>query len=148
MALALAVLGFFYRHSVNAAARWRAVVGVTAFLSGVVYVLLLWTLFTPRDYLVFALGFGLFCSIGWLLISMTVELQIRKTQPARLHRLIGILGRRATSAPCGLSILRGTLIGLALLGVDALAIWLGATYVGICLDSFLHIETTARVLNP
>jgi serine/threonine protein kinase len=145
--LILAVLGFLHRRRVDVTARWRVGLCALAFLATGSFAFFVWNFATLSDQLAVSFGFGLIGIFGWLLGSMALEVQIKATRAARLHSLVRLLGRRAASEPCGLSILRGTLIGLVVLGVDALATWLATTRFSGFLDPVLHIFIFGRTLN-
>ena len=134
MFLIIAALGFLHRRRIDINTRWRTVLGAVAFPVGVAYALFDWNWTRFVRILPSAVGFGLLFSVAWLLGSVAVEFWIRKTHPAKLRSLVGLFGPQVMSEPSGLSILRGTFIGLALLGIDGLVIWLGTTYFGAYLS--------------
>lgn len=68
--------------------------------------------------------------------SVAVERSVHKTSPTQLASFTRLFGRTAASEPCGLAILRGTCVGLALLGAHACFFWLGATYLRMWPDGF------------
>ncbi|PYS29902.1 MAG: hypothetical protein DMG11_07185 [Acidobacteria bacterium] len=74
-----------------------------------------------------------------------IERAVRRTAPAKLSTFSWLCDRRAASEPCGLAILRGTLIGLGLLGMDTFLVWLGTTRLGMSLDSFGVIYLPIRL---
>jgi len=83
-------------------------------------------------------------------ILIPVERAVRRVGPAKLSTVIRLFDRRAASESCGLSILRGTLVGLGLLGTDAFLVWVGTTHLGMWADSFSLILIQGQLFlnNP
>jgi serine/threonine protein kinase len=143
----VSLIGLLYRRRVDAAATWRAAGSACAFVATGTCALIFWNLASTADYVAVSLGFALIGGLAWLLGSMAVEGQIRSTQPARLHTLVRLASRRAACAPCALAILRGTLIGIAVLGIDALAVWIVTRSFGGYLNGGLHLFVVGRTMN-
>ncbi len=82
---------------------------------------------------------GLAGALLMFFVIIPVEWAARRLAPHKLSTLVRIFDRRAASAPCGLAICRGTLIGLALLGLDMFLLWTSTNMMGARLDSFALI---------
>ena len=67
--------------------------------------------------------------------------------PAKILTFARLFDRRVATEPCGLAILRGTLVGIALLGVQTFLVWAGTTYVRMWLDSETHILEAGITLS-
>ncbi len=79
--------------------------------------------------------------------SIAIERSVRRVAPAKLLSFIQLFdGRNAASQACGLGLLRGSLIGLALLGLDAFLVWGGTSHLSMWLDSFRQIGEQRRFL--
>ncbi len=144
LALALLVmvpLGFTQRQLVHQGARWRIVMVVLYFLAA--------------GWFVFAWGvlgataipggrfFHLFTGLAFALlaffVSVAFERSVRRLAPAKFLSFIQLFDGKGVSEPCGLAILRGTLLGLALLGADAFVVWTGTSYLRMRLDSITRV---------
>lgn len=147
LALIGPALGFLHRRRVDPAARWRTTLCILAFLAfgGSSWFLSSFSYF--NDKFAWSFGSGLIGAGGWLLGSIALETQIGKTQAPKMYTLMWVCGRRVLSEPCGLAILRGALVGLALLGIDAVAIWVATEQLGAYLDPYQHIYVLGRTLN-
>jgi hypothetical protein len=150
----LFVVGLFQRQFVDLYSRWRAVlVPLITFVAA-------W-----HTWLVFSVGFrdlgASFVIFFVVLVSLAiallaffllvpVERSIRRMAPAKMSTFIRLFDRRVASEPCGLGILRGTLLGLVLLGADSLLVWLGVSRLGMRLDSIslLVIQGLLFLNNP
>ena len=92
-----------------------------------------------------SIGFGLvFALIGFFSLIAT-ERSVLKNEPFKLSTVARLSDRRAISEPCALAVLRGTLIGLFLLGMDTFLVWLGTGHLGVRLDSFWNIVYPGRM---
>jgi len=132
------VLGLYVRRHVNLAAPWRAVTVALAFVIGC------WLFWRNAHgnvpYLVlFSATTGVAIALLVYFALIALEWSIRRALPSRLPSLIWLLGRRAFSEPCGVSILRGALLGSALLGADTFLVWFVTRHLGARLDSLPHI---------
>jgi serine/threonine protein kinase len=79
-----------------------------------------------------------FTFIGFFAL-IALERLVLKVGPAKLSTFIRLFDRRVATEPCGLAILRGTLIGIALLGIETFMVWTGTSYERMWLDSGTHI---------
>jgi serine/threonine protein kinase len=129
--LLVTILGFAQRSRVQMGARWRK--------SGVVLLFAFTAWFAPIPDVGFLLGL-IFWSAGALLaavvavfISIGIERSIRTLAPAKLSNLVQLFERQAPTQSCGLAIVRGTLLGFALLGLDTAMVWLGTSQLGMWL---------------
>jgi len=147
--LAFVPLGFLQVHQVNPRARWRV---ATSLAGSVVACWLLWrwlNSFLGEDYapLLFFSSVAIVAagSVAFF-ASVAVEHAVRKLDSDRLRGFLRIFERKAASAPTGLGILRGTMIGLAILGLDSSLVWLGTNYLMMRLDVAAHIQYGSRFL--
>lgn len=146
--LVLIFLGITQRHLVNLRARWRifTVAGATvaaAWFMGQTVPIPLEVGAPTRIFISVLLGISIALVMYFLLVPF--ERAVRRMGPAKLSTVVRLFDRRAISEPCGLGILRGALIGLALLGVDAFLVWLGTSRLGMRLDMFSQLYLQARV---
>ena len=144
--LMAAALGLVYRNRVHAAARWRAVVAVPAFVTGLSYVVVFMSFPATMTYFIAAVGFGFIGALMWVLGSIALEGLLARTKPGAFRSLIALAGRRIRTPIVVLAIVRGTLVGLTVLGVDALAVWVMTTFAGAWPDTF-QIGTVSRALS-
>ncbi len=146
----LLIVGFFQRHLVDLNSRWRiftiAVVSVNTGLS---------TWFTSLDERTSAtILISVLQSLAMVFLMfyvfVAIEAAVRRTAPGKLATLLRLFGRGALAEPCGLAIVRGTLIGFALAGLDRFLIWGGTTFLGIRLDSsaMLWMQGLLYLTNP
>jgi len=127
---------FAYRRLVDPAAGWRLFLLAIGFVTGV------WFGWYLHLELAFRLIIGAVAGVGLalliFLLSITLERFVRRADATKLRTYARLFGRGAWSEPCGLAVLRGTLLGLALLGLDTLLLWVATNYLGGRLDSFSH----------
>ncbi len=129
------VLGLWQRRHVDLAARWRVVTVALAFVIGC---WLSWRGSRSTDsssIMVISTTVGLAIALFIFFASIAVEWSVRRAVPAKFYDFIRLFDRRAFSEPCGLAILRGTFLGLGLLGVDCFLVWIGTSHLGMRLDS-------------
>ncbi len=81
---------------------------------------------------------GLAIAVASFFLSIALERFVRRVTATKLFTYARVFGRGAASEPCGLAVLRGTLVGLALLGLDTVLVWAATTYLRGRLDSFAH----------
>ena len=87
---------------------------------------------------------------GGLRAGRAVQIASQICSGLREAHAQGVVHRDLASEPCGLAILRGTFVGLALLGADTFLVWLGTNRLGMRLDSIQHILFQAGLIlgNP
>jgi len=148
--LVLLILGLFQPQRGDQRSRWRNVVVV---FFGVIWGWVVWLAMmgplvptTGRSTALIVTGL-LALAYGSLTFFalIPIERAVRRTAAAKLSTFSWLCDRRAASEPCGLAILRGTLIGLGLLGMDTFLVWLGTTRLGMSLDSFGVIYLPVRL---
>jgi len=88
---------------------------------------------------------GLASAVVTYFLLIALECNLRRTAPAKLATLARLFHRETLSGPCGLAILRGSFIGLAILGTDAVLVWPGTTGLGIRLDEMEHVGLPPKV---
>ncbi len=128
-------LGLYQRRHVDLAARWRAVTVALAFVIGG---WLNWRVSAHKDLsdvVVTSTTLGLAMALFIFFASIAVEWSVRRAAPSKFPSFVRLFDRRAVSEPCGLAILRGTFLGLALLGLDSFLVWMGTRDLGMRLDS-------------
>lgn len=132
--------GISQRQAVELGARWRTVAAAGGFVVGIWYG---WCVVFPGERTLFKAmvsgAFGLPFALGLFFILVATERSVCRTAPAGFSSLVGMFDRKATSEPCGLAMLRGTLVGLALLGADAFLVWLGTERLGMRLDAYRNV---------
>ncbi len=128
------VLGLYQRRHADLAARWRT---VTVALGFVIGSWLYWRQNTRLDssLIINSTTTGLAIALFIFFASIAVEWSVRRAAPAKFSDFIRLFDRRAFSEPCGLAILRGTFLGLGLLGVDCFLVWIGTSHLAMRLDS-------------
>lgn len=129
--------GLSQRSLVNRRSRWQIV--LTTFAS-LMMVRLAWLALesfgVPASVrLVASLNSAIAVALIMPFILLTLERAVPRMGPHKLSTIIRVFGRRAASEPCGLAILRGTLVGLVLLGVDIFLVWFATNYLGMWMDS-------------
>ncbi len=142
--LILLILGISQRRLVDPSARWRMAFVGFMFLFGMYSGVLAIALGGGGPSLLTAVFFGVAFAFGVFFDLVAVERSMRRVWPAKLSSLIRLFGHETKSEPCGLAILRGTLVGLGLLGVDALLVWIGTRHLGMRLDGLTQTVEPAR----
>lgn len=142
--LLLLIVGISQRRLVDIGARWRiAFVGFTFYIG--LYSGSLVTHPVGGVGMIFAsIIFGVAFAFLAFFLSVAFERAIRRVWPGKLTSLAWLFDRRAASETCGLAILRGTLVGLGLLGVDAFMVWAATTHLGMRLDPVMLRVEPAR----
>ena len=127
----VSVIGFFNRRRVALGAPWRtAIVGVSfAAGAGLAYGTIP-DQGGPGIQVAMAIALGVLYAVVMFPASIALEAFLKAKRPAQLDALVALLSRGRVKTAAGLSWLRGTAIGLILLGVDTCAIWIGTTYFG------------------
>jgi len=140
------ILGLFQMRTVDLTARWRVVNVVAVFVAAAS---VLPPLPSGAARIVLATFGGLGIALVMFFWTIVLERSIRRVGP-QFSTWVRLFDRRALSEPCALAILRGTLIGLALLGLDAVLVWMGTNYLGMRLDGVTQIFIPAALLlnNP
>jgi len=144
----LVALGLYQRRQVDPTARWRIILTAFGFLVG------LWTAarlpFTrgavaPDPILLgfMASIFGLAFAFLMFFFSIAVERAVRRAALARFASFVRFFDRRILSQPCGLALLRGSLLGLAWLGLDTILVSSGTNHLGMRLDSLAQLMVLA-----
>lgn len=134
-------VGFAQRGRVPLRVRWRSltVAGVS-----LLFAFGAWLDFrsTFLATMIFAASLALFGAVVAFFTSIGVEVCVRKLAPEKFGSFLRLFDRRITSEPCGLALLRGTCLGLAVLGVDAFLTWTATTHLGMWLDA-THLKRQA-----
>jgi hypothetical protein len=144
----VSALGFVNRRRVAQGAPWRTAIAIGSFVGGASFSLAGLPLsgLGIAVPIAVAVGLGLLYALVSLFASIAFEVLIKKTVPHKLTTLTSLFKRRAGKEAAGLSIIRGAAIGLALLGVDTFAIWLGTTYFHARLSPN-HVGLIGGVIN-
>jgi serine/threonine protein kinase len=138
LVLLLVSTAIAFRRQVDLGARWRVFHAVAGFGIGAWLASILFWNFAFR--VMFGVLMGLAVGLMGFLLTIALERFVRGAAAAKLSTYVRVFGRGARSEPCGLAVLRGTLIGLALLGLDALLAWAVTTYLPGRLDMMSHSE--------
>ena len=139
--LVLLPLGLLQRHRVDLSARWRVLTSICAFVACAWFLWGVETEVGPAAFLwkVFSVFLGLAGGLLAFCVSVALERAIRKAGGEKVASLPRLFDRSSATEPCGLSILRGSLLGVAVLGLDTSLVWVGNTFLGMRLDSTTHI---------
>jgi hypothetical protein len=138
--------GFFNRRRVAAAAPWRTALMVIAFIVGASQSSVSMVFFGVGELISVGLALGVLFALVAYLGSVALEVLLRRGNAHKLDTVAALFSTRASKDRTGLSIMRGSAIGLLLLGVDTLAIWIGTTYFGGRL-SLIHIGLMGGIIN-
>jgi len=133
-----------YRRFVNPTARWRVFHVVAGFAGGAwMGSIILFQELALK--FIFGLILGLAIALGTFFLTIALERFVRRFAATKLSTYVRLFGRGALSPPCGLAVLRGTLVGLALLGLDTLLVWVVTTNLRGRLDTSSHsfLQTVA-----
>jgi len=139
----LPVLGLYQRQQVELGARWRTVMTALYFLLGIwMSGRMPWAGDPDSDpvvliFLTTILAVAM--AFIWFFGSIALERAVRRVSPAKFASFVRFFDRRLLSEPCGLALLRGTLLGLLLLGVDTVLVSTGTARLGMRLDSLTHV---------
>jgi len=143
----LPVLGIYQRRQVELGARWRTV------MTAVYFVLGIWTsgrmpwAADPDSDPVMLIFLTMILAVAmafiWFFGSIALERAVRRADPARFASFVRFFDRRILSEPCGLALLRGSVLGLILLGVDTFLVSIGTARLGMRLDSLTHVMCQA-----
>ena len=89
--------------------------------------------------LIVAAAVGFSVTATWVLVCGLLERMLARWDARKLTSLRLLCSRSASTTPVGLSVLRGTLVGVALLGLDAGGIWLTTRFLGATLDLDVNV---------
>jgi hypothetical protein len=109
------------------------------FVAGVTHAFAIFNSWNDLVKLFLALGTGTMMTATWLLSSAAVETLWRKEHSPKMVTLIALFQRRAVEESSGLAVVRGSALGLVLLGVDTALIWAATRYSDAHLN-FAHIS--------
>jgi hypothetical protein len=140
---ALFILGFYQRRLVDLRARWRTAFVALGFVLGANWA---WGVFRSADpglSIALCTAFGIALALGGFFGSIVIERAVCRMDPSKFSSLPRLFDRRIASEPSGLAILRGTLLGLVLLGTDGFLAWVGTSYLGMSLDSLTQAGALA-----
>ena len=129
--LLLAAIGVRQRDRVAVTTRWRVVFTVAVFLAAfaegwgyIAYNL------EPGSRAAVALGVGFTAATLWLFMSVAVEDRIDRVHSGAMATVSMLFHKDVLTPACGLSVLRGAVLGLTLLGLDAVLVWMVVTRLG------------------
>ncbi len=145
--LVLLIVGFSQRHLVDLRARWRIAVAASTSVAATWFGWQLVFVDLPISIKIFLSVVGLALGLLAFFGLITVERSVRRMAPAKLVSLVRFFTPAVASEPCGLAILRGTFLGLALLGAETFLVWLVTGHSSRSagwLDSSAHIILPAR----
>ncbi len=147
MMLLVMILGLYQRRQVELAVRWRVIMTALYFLLG------LWMSgrmpwagdpdSDPTVLVFLTIILALAVALMGFISFVAVERAVRRADPARFATFVRFFDRRISSEPCGLAVLRGALLGLLLVGVDAFLVSTGTTWLGMRLDSLTQVMCQA-----
>jgi serine/threonine protein kinase len=143
------ILGFAQRSRVQIGARWRK---STVVLFFVMYALAAW--FAPLGAIGFMMTLAFVSAIALLaagvalFVSIGIERSVCKLAPARLSNLVQLFEHKAATQSCGLAIVRGTLMGFGLLGLDTAMVWLATSQLGMWLDKISVVGLGVDLIGP
>jgi hypothetical protein len=75
------------------------------------------------------------CTLLNFISLIALEREVEKTGSFRLLTTVRAFGRGFAAEPTGLAVIRGTLIGLIVLGLDAVLVWLSIHHLGMFMDA-------------
>jgi hypothetical protein len=79
-------------------------------------------------------------SVFWtIFVSVSLERSFRRTWPEKFSTLVRFFRWEFRDQACGMSVLRGALLGLLLLGIDFFLSWLGTRFLGMRLAPYNHM---------
>jgi hypothetical protein len=141
LALIIAALGLFRARTVDLMTRWRVIASLFSLFAGLgLGVFYVADGFRATSVMVLvSVSIGLTTAAVWLFGSVACERIVRRSDAWRLASFASLFGLKALPPACGLAVVRGTLIGLCILGVDAIGVWAATTFLGARLgeDSIL-----------
>jgi len=136
LALIIAAFGLFRARSVDLMTRWRVIASMFPLFAGLgIGVLYVAEDFSGGAVVLLSASVGLMSAASWLFGSVAFESIVRRSGAPQLASFASLFGLKALPAACGLAVLRGTLIGLCILGVDAVGVWATTTFLGARLEA-------------
>ena len=145
------MLGVAQRSRVQIGARWRKSAVVLCFvLGGALGASRIPIANAPYPTsLILGSALGLLTAVMALFISIGIERSICKLAPARLSTLVQLFEHMTATQSCGLAIVRGTLLGFGLLGLDTAMVWLATSQLGMWLDKISVVDgLRAGLIEP
>jgi serine/threonine protein kinase len=139
LSFVLLALGLYQMKRVDLRARWRARMCVVLFVLGGWWGSRVFGGLEGQFAIFIASLIALSFAFVGFFVFIALERLVQRVGPAKTLTFIRLFDRRVFSEPCGLGILRGTLVGVALLGVETLLVWVGTTHGRMWLDSDTHI---------
>ncbi|HEV2351541.1 MAG TPA: serine/threonine-protein kinase [Terriglobia bacterium] len=142
------IIGFIQRRRANWMAHWRVV-----FIAGLIacWAWNSWRGLPDEPFfplLVSQLGPAIVITFIGFCVSVALECAVQRAAPAKFLSLTRRLAGKNAPQSLGLAVLRGSLLGLALLGLDSLMVWAGTTHMPMRLDSFNQIiQPRTQFLN-
>jgi Protein kinase domain len=148
LCLLASLFGWLSRRRVAQAAPWRTAFAVMSFAGGAgfTYASLPIGGLGAAVSVAVALGVGLLYAVVTYFASMAVEATMTSGGAYRLVTLTSLFQRAHGKEAAGLAIVRGTFVGLVLLGVDTVAIWLATSYAGARLSP-IHVGLLGGNIN-
>lgn len=125
-----------FRRRVDPRARWRVFHTLSGFAIGAWLASVTFSGVALRIMMGLFVGLGM--AVGYFFLAIALEQFVRRMGATKLLTYARVFGRGAASEPCGLAVLRGTLVGLALLGLDTVLVWAATTNLRGRLDSYPH----------
>ncbi len=119
---------------------WRVGVGIPIGAAGVMVGFSYPVLQGSASRLAASVALGFTLTAAWILVSAVVEHLVTRLDARKLISLRLMFSRSALSAPVGLSVLRGALVGVALLGLDTVGLWTATRHLGATLDLDIHVS--------
>lgn len=151
MAIVIGILvplfGFMNRRRVAQGAPWRTAIAAVSFIGAAGFAS--YTTSRPEGVginMASSIAIGLLYAIVVFLGSIALEVLVRRTRAQKLGTLIALFAPRLGREAPALAVVRGTCIGLMLLGADTCAIWLGTTYFGARLSP-IYIGLLGGLIN-
>jgi protein kinase-like protein len=139
--------GFINRRRVAQGAAWRTAVAALSFVGAAGFAA--YATARPEALgvnVANSMALGLLYAVVVFLGSIALEVFLRRTRAWKLGTLIALFTPQIAKQAPALSVVRGTLVGLALLGADTCALWLGTTYFGARLSP-IYVGLLGGVMN-
>ena len=146
LGVAVCAFGFVNRRRAAPAAPWRIAIAAVAFAAGAWQTLVTFRFLGAGEMASVSVALGvLFAAVAYL-GCVALEVLSGKRDRSKLDTFTALFtgGRRQDAA--AVSAVRGAALGLALLGVDTLAVWLATMHLGGRL-SLIHIGMLGGIMN-